>query len=414
MECEDGNNMRKKIISNLISSGVEKFFLIGVQFIASIILIRLLPREEYGIIGVVAGYYAFVNFINISMESIILRDHGKFDENLQRTMYSFFIFNLAKSTLFLILAIVLALFLSTIYARYEFVYAIFSITFILIADSMTAPLSIYAATKFNQKLVTKISMIRAGLNLVFLGGIFFWPTLAFIACKDFVVSLVFVAIWFVVVCKRMSVSFSFRQSGDWAFIRDSFVSYSLWTHLNGVVTNVIYRSDTFFLSLFAGLSSVGDYNIALNSANIANILPMIIGYQNSVALSHAKDKNHIFIISNSFIVLSLALGAITLVSFAICGHWYLELLTGQVFTGDIFFNMMCIVTGLVIVKSFASPLVSFLNIHGSVQKIVLHITLPTLLFALPLYYFGAYFFQSRGLALSNVIISIIWRLFLFI
>ena len=88
--------MRQKIISNIISSGVEKFFLIGVQFISSIILIRLLPREDYGIIGVVAGYYAFVNIINISMESIILRDHGNYDIDLPRIMHSFFIFNLAK------------------------------------------------------------------------------------------------------------------------------------------------------------------------------------------------------------------------------------------------------------------------------------------------------------------------------
>jgi O-antigen/teichoic acid export membrane protein len=406
--------MRQKIISNIISSGVEKVFLIGVQLIASIILIRLLPRDDYGIIGVVAGYYAFVNVINISMESIILRDHGKYDDDLPRFMQSFFVFNLAKSVFFLLIAMVLSLFLSSIYARHDFVYAIFSISFILIADSMTAPLVIFAASKFNQKLVTKISLIRAGLNLVFLGGLFIVPTLAFIALKDLIVSLVFIVIWFVVADKYLSVSFSFRQKGDWSFIRDSFVSYSLWTHLNGVVTNVIYRSDTFFLSLFAGLTIVGNYNIALNSGNIANILPMIIGYQNSVALSHAKEKEQIFKISNAFIRLSLLIGLFTLIGFLVAGHWYLWLITGDRNCDEIFFYMMCIVTGLVIVKSIASPLVAFLNIHGSVDKLVIRVTIPILFISLPIYFCGAYLYQAKGLALSNIIIAFCWLILVII
>lgn len=400
--------MRQKIIANIISSGVEKFFLIGVQFIASIILIRLLPREDYGVIGVVAGYYAFVNVINVSMESIILRDHGNYDIDLPRIMHSFFIFNLAKSGLFLIIASMLSLFLSSVYARHDFIYAIFSITFILIADSMTAPLVIYAAAKFNQKLVTKISMIRAGLNLVLLAGLFYIPKLAFIAFKDFIVSLAFILIWFAIARKDLALSYSFRNSCDWLFIKNSFFSYSLWTHLNGVVTNVIYRSDTFFLSLFAGLVVVGNYNIALNSANIANILPMILGYQNSIALSHAKEKEHIFKISNSFLKLSLAIGFVTLLVFIVGGNWYLWLLTGQKPNQEIYYYMLCIVASLVIVKSIASPLVSYLNIHGSVKNIVIRITLPLLFVTLSMYYFAASIYQAKGLALANIIIAIAW------
>lgn len=400
--------MRQKIISNIISSGVEKFFLIGVQFIASIILIRFLPREDYGVIGVVAGYYAFVNVINISMESIILRDHSKYDIDLPRIMHSFFIFNLAKSGLFLVIAAVLSLFLSSVYARHDFIYAIFSITFILIADSMTAPLVIYAAAKFNQKLVTKISMVRAGLNLVLLAGLYFIPKLAFIACKDLIVNIIFIAIWFAIARKHLALSFSRQTNCDWAFIKKSFLSYSLWTHLNGVVTNVIYRSDTFFLSLFASLTVVGNYNIALNSANIANILPMIIGYQNSVALSHAKEEKQIFQISNAFIKLSLFIGLVTLIFFAVAGRWYLCLITGERNNDEIFFYMMCIVIGLIIVKSFASPLNAYINIHGSVIGLFRNAMAFLVLFAISVYLFSAKIFGANGLAVANILIALVW------
>lgn len=404
--------MRQKIISNIISSGVEKIFLIGVQFIASIILIRLLPRENIGIIGVVAGYYAFVNIVNISMESIILRDHGKYDSDLPRIMHSFFVFNLAKSIMFFVIAIILSLFLSSIYARHDFIYAIFSITFILIADSITAPLVIYASSKFNQKLVTKISIFRAGLNLIFLLGLFLFPTLSFIAFKDFIISLIFIVTWFVIAYKHLSLTFSFRQKGDWSFIRDSFFTYSLWTHLNGVVTNVIYRSDTFFLSLYVGLTVVGNYNIALNSANIANILPMIIGYQNSVALSHAKEKKQIFQISNAFIKLSLFIGSVTLLCFALVGKQYLWLITGERNNEEIFFYMMCVVTGLVLVKSFASPLNAYINIHGSVVGLFRHVMVFLVLFTIILYLFSAKLFGANGLAVANIVIALVWMIFI--
>lgn len=81
--------MRRLILANILSSGVEKLFVIAVQFLSSILVIRLLPRDDYGVIGVVAGYFAFVSFINVSLESIMLKEHKAFDEKRKEVLQAF-------------------------------------------------------------------------------------------------------------------------------------------------------------------------------------------------------------------------------------------------------------------------------------------------------------------------------------
>lgn len=406
--------MRKQIISNLISSGADKFVTTAVQFLSSILLIRLLPREDYGIIGIVGGYFAFVNILNISLESIILRDHKKYDDNLQRRLNDFFTFNVIKSIFFLVLALAMSMILSLSYKHPDFIFAIFSITFILIADSLTSPLVLYSASNFDQKLVAKISIFRSTIGFLILSGLLVYPQLAYVALKDLLVSVLFVSIWFVVAHKKFNIKPTFHFSlSSAAFMKETFLNYSLWTHLSGVVTNIIYRSDALFLSLFVSLAAVGNYNIALSSANVANVMPMILGYQNSVALSNARNKEHAIEISNAFTRLSIYLGIVTLILFYLWGDLFLRIITGQQENSEIVFFMRCIVTGLVIAKTFASPLVAYLTIWGDVVRIVKFISLPMFVVTTALYFIAAMLFNARGVAIANILVGLIWVVALF-
>lgn len=413
MECQDGDSVKQKIISNLLSSGVEKFFIMGIQFISSIILIRLLPREDYGIIGVVAGYFVFVAFINISFESIILRDHKKYDDNLKNIIQTFLMANLLKAILFIIVAIVLTYILPRIYENSEFIYAIWAITFIMIADSITAPFTIYFASKFNQKLVTKVSILRYLISFLLLFGLFQYPELWYIALKDLIVSCIFIFIWFVLANKKLNFKPRITKI-DVSFLLNTFFSYSLWTHLNGIITNFIYRSDTFFLSFFVSLLVVGNYSVALNSANIANVIPGIISYQNSIALSHTKlDKDKSIEITKNFLKLSSLLGMITLMAFYFLGQYYIYILTGS-FNDEIYFILNYIVTGLIIVKVFASPLSSYLCIIDDVKKYFFKVILTTFIFTIVVYALSAAYFGAKGIAVGNIFVSLIFLVFLLI
>ncbi|MEO1953843.1 MAG: oligosaccharide flippase family protein [Campylobacterales bacterium] len=406
--------MKDKIVLNIIFSIIEKFFIVGSQFIVSLLLIRLLPREEYGIIGIVIGYFAFIHILNASLESIILRDHKKYDHHIEKYIYNFFIFNIFKSFLFITIASLLSYYLINHFNNHNFVYSIFSITFIYISDAIVAPLIIYNSAKFNQKLVTKISFLRSVLNVFVLLGLFYIPTLEYVFYKDLFVSLVYVTTWIVITLKIFNIkSVDFKRDLDLIFIKKSFLEYSIWLHLNGVVTNFIYKSDTFFLSMFVGLVTIGNYNIALTSANIANILPMILGYQNSVAISQVEDRKKEFYISNIFIRISSYLGILTFAFFYFFGNEFLYIMTNQKENAEIYTYMLNVVAGLVIVKSFASPLNAYINIKGSVKSLFKNVLLPTLFFTFIVYFISSKYYGAVAISQANILVSLLW-LFLMI
>ncbi|RCW47886.1 lipopolysaccharide biosynthesis protein [Paenibacillus prosopidis] len=403
--------MKREIITNIIQSLVEKFFIIGTQLIISILLVRLLNIEDYGIMGVVLGYYVFVNVINISLESIILRDHKEYSNNLNKYFLNFSVFNVVKCICFIIVALVLAEYLVKAHNNLNFFYAIVSITAILISDSIVAPIVIYTTSTFKQKVVTRIAIYRSVLNILLTCGLFISPSMTYVAMKDLLVSLCYIILWIVYSRKLIDYKTVMRiENFDFHFIKKSLLGYSLWTHLNGVVTGFIYKSDTFFLSFFVSLSVIGNYNIALTSANVANIIPMIFGYQNSVALSHAKNDEHANRISNIFIRLSIYIGILTLIGFLVLGKFYLMIITGLSNVDVIYSYMIPIVAGLVIVKSFASPLNAFINIKGSVKSLFVSVHIPVFLATVLLYYLSSRYWGPQGVSLTNVVVAIIWLL----
>lgn len=403
--------MRKQIITNILQSLVEKFFTIGTQLILSILLVRLLSREDYGNIGVVAGFYVFINFFNISLESIILKDHNDYSKNLNKYFFNFLIFNIFKSLIFILLSTGIAIILVKLHNNYMFVYSIISITITLIADSFVAPILIYSTSTFKQNIVTRIAIIRSMINLVLSLGLFIFPTLIYVAIKDAIISFLYIVFWGIYSKKIINYTEVFNiYNLDIKFIKDSLLGYSLWTHLNGVVTSFIYKSDTFFLSFFVNLSIIGDYNIALTSANVANIIPMIFGYQNSIALSHSKDNKHANEISNVFIRISLYIGIITLLCFTVLGKLYLRIITGQQEVELIYTYMIPIVIGLVLVKTFASPLNAYINIKGSVKSLFGTVLVPVCSLTAFLYFINAKFFGPLGVSITNILVAIVWLL----
>lgn len=411
--------MKGHIIRNILSSVVEKMVTVGSQFIVAMVLIRSLAREEYGVLGVVVGYFAFLAVMNVSLESIMIRDHANYDSDLSSYIAKFTKFNLQKSLVLTIISCSLGYSLSCFYNNFDFFFATICLLSVLIADAIVAPFIIYTSTKFKQEIVTKLNTLRAIMNLFSLIGLWFFPNLVYLAVKEVVVSGVYVGIWLYFAHRYYRIPYSFL-AGFGAerdnFVKKSLFKYSLWTHLNGVATNFIYRSDTFFLSMFIGLSTIGNYNIALNSANIANVLPMILCYQNGVALSHAKGQDEANQINSMFSRYSLYLGIFTIAPFVLFGKYYVWIMTGDFGpeNTEITFYMLCIVVGLVVVKTFAGPVVSYITIFGSVKSLVFKVSLPILFLTVFCYYISAKYFGAYGVAISNIIISILWIFLLFI
>lgn len=399
--------MKSNIIKNIFYSGLDKIISLSIQLISSIIIVRSLPSEDLGVIGVTAGAFAIFNAFNVAIENVIIKEHKNFGANTSIYLSSLVGVNIIKAFSFIGLLALLSWLLALEYDNKNFIYATISAGSVLIADTLAAPFIVYYATQFNQKTITKINLARSCLGLLTLGALYFWPKIWVLAIKDAIAGLIFIAIWAWLAKTHLKIKIQLKNI-DWEFIKSAFRGYTSWVHLNGVFTNLIYKSDTLFLSIFAPLTVVGNYNIALTSANVANAFPMILAYQNTIALSHAKDRAHIESLASSFFRASIYLGIITILLFAFLGTYYLQIMTGRDHVDDIYEYMMCIVTGLALAKAATSPVVAYLNIFGSVKSIALKIGLPTAIFSALAYYFSAKEHGVIGVAIANIVIGVFW------
>ncbi len=403
--------MKEKIVSNIFYSILEKGGLIAASFFSSLLLIRFLPREQYGVIGVVAGYYTFVQFFNLALENILLREHSNYREKLPTAIYSFSVINVLKSVLFFILALILSCFLPGLYGNETFVYALFSSSLVLMIDSLISPFVILASARFEQKLVTKINLWRSLMGLILLLGLYFNPSLKFVLIKDVIVFALTLFFWGQASKKLLGYSIfqlSFKKNFDLSLLKEAFWGYSLWVHLVGVVTNFMYKADAFFLSFYVSLNAVGDYTIALTSANVANIIPSILGYQNSVALSHLKKKEERERITLTFLRLNFYISFFSMLVFLLLGHLYLRIMTGQWNQDHIYFYLCFIVAGLLIAKTIVSPLVAYINICGDVKSLFWRVNIPMLLVSVLSYWLSSKYIGPYGVAITNLSNALIW------
>ena len=407
--------MNRPLLANVLSSLVDKGFTIAATFAATLLMVRLLPRADYGIVGIVAGYGVLIQVINISLENAILRDHRDYAAHPERFLLNYFVFNLLKALAILALGLALAALLPVVYGSPHFGWAVGSLVILTLSDAFVAPLVIYASTQYQQRLVTGVNIVRFSLNLVLVGGLLIWPSLAYLFFKELAMLLVTIAAWAFVSRRYLRLNFatvslrvSLRQHVDLRFIHSALTRQSIWFHLIGIANAFIYRADALFLSLFAPLTVVGNYSIALASANVANVVPAILGYQNTVAISSSTDERRAFQLTDMFLRASLYVGLATLLGFVLLGHFYLQIMTGEQNVSAIYQYMICIVVGLVVAKTLVSPLISYVNAKGDVRGMFLRVNLPALLFSACSYFLSARFGGATGVAAANVVNALFW------
>lgn len=398
------------LIRNLLSSLFDKAIVILSQFATLFLMVRLLPREAYGMWGIALSLFVFIHFINIGCEAILYREHRNYEGNESTVLASFFHFATLKCLVFFIIAYALSLFYPQ---NQELLWALFSMAILMGGEAWVAGMQTFFIIKLRQDLVARASFFKALLSLLFLLGLYFFPSLKYVFFKEFIVAVAITALYLIFLRRHFNIPLKalFLTKSDWKFTYKSIRRYSLWVHLIGVTTNFIYKADIFFLSLFAPMLIVGNYTIALNSANFANILPALLGQQASVALGHLESKDKAIKITHLFIRWSVLLSLATIIAFALFGKLYLRLMTGESDVNLMFFYLLCIVGGLVIVKTFASPIVAYLNILSDVKRLFWRVNLPILVISGVNYYLFAAMWRDQGVAYANIVNSLFWVLF---
>lgn len=404
--------MDNRLKSNISFSLLEKVGIIISQFISSVLLSKYLPRQEFGAIAVISGAYAFLQFINIAIENVLIKDYQAFHENIDGIISQFIQINLIKCVMLAVLCmgIAFAYFYET---RSEmFIYVGLSLMFVMTMDVIISPIIIYSSLMFKQNLVTKVSLVRWTLNIIGLSFLLKYPTIKIVLIKDFAIFIIVLFLWKHQAEKHLGLSLQVVKI-NWKLIFKNITGYSLWVHLTGVVSNIVYKADAFILYYFVSLQIIGNYNIALSVANIASIIPSILINQNNVALSHCKTDEESKAMTGNFLRLSLYLGACSLFGFVLLGKFYLRIVSKSDIN-EIYYYLLLIVSGLLIVKMIISPLVSYINLKGDVKRLFFRVQLPLLATVLINYTVLSHFYGAKGAAASNLLNSLIWLIFIYV
>lgn len=383
------------------------------QLFSSILMVRFLGEEGVGILAIASGAFSMVSVLNLSWESILLRSNAinaSNESELQDYFSKFIFFNCLKSCCILILTYFLGIYIADLYQNANLLWAILSYCMVCILDIMVSPFSIFSSTQYKQKLVTIMVMLRWLIHLVFLFGFLKWPSLKYAFVKECVLSIIIIISWIYIGRKQLRLNLSFKKftKDDWGVLKKDLAQFGLWTHLTGVSAQILYRVDALVLALFAPISIVGQYGIALSAANAAYIIPSVLSYQNSIVNSQISSDFGAKKVTEVFFRVSGIIGVMTFLIYIVFGNWYLTMMTKQKNNPEIFQYMVAIVIGVLIIKTLVSSLVSYINSRGNVKRLFLFVSLPTLIIGIAIYTLGGFWKQGLGISLANIAVALLW------
>lgn len=204
-----------------------------------------------------------------------------------------------------------------------------------------------------------------------------------------------------------------------ATLADSLGTFSIWSHLLGVIANWIQTLDLFFLGAFQGslglrARELGLYAATLKLANFSQALPMALSNLFSVRLGREMPEDRIARRAEAGLVLrsTAGLGSVALVQGAAIlalapwatrvlshGRWSEEEQTRMVGW------LVWILGGAVLLTLTYIP-TSWLVIRGRISAVFLRVSLPWLALALGIYGAAAATAGADGVARANVAVSL--------
>lgn len=389
-------NVASTISYSLVDFGLNKV----IKLIIEIVVINLLTKDDIGIWGIAMSYLVFINYVSFAPENILIREYAnlKHDRALVNRLFSsYIIFTVAKGlAITAIVSITVALI-----ASFNLVLglAFLFLTLKTILLQATEIFRLYFYVEFKQKVITAINLfenILIGVSLVIL---YVSPTILTYILLLFVVQSIVLLIWVRLFYSQKEFSFSYYKSW-FKDIISNFKEFTLWQHLNGTSTKVIYEIDPLILGLFATLATVGDYTIALKVSNYFFLLPMLLQKSTLLHFSNKKREATSVLIKYGGLYFLLAIGQ--LLFFMLVGHRLIYELYDKDNTDEVFLLALFIIVGITILNT-ARPLIAYAGSKLSVRRAFFRVYLPSTVFALITYFILVSEYSARGLAVGNII-----------
>ena len=150
--------LKQKTISGLTWSFVDNFSQTGITFVISIVLARLIPPSEFGLIGLTGIFFAIsMSFINSGFGTALVQKKACTNVDYSTVFY----FNLAVGFLFYWILFFSAPAISRFFNEPQLIQIMQVLSIILVIDSLTIIQRTILIKQINFKLQTKISIVAS-------------------------------------------------------------------------------------------------------------------------------------------------------------------------------------------------------------------------------------------------------------
>ena len=318
----------RQLASYTVWSAVDSVALRASDALVQILLVVLLIRSDYGLLGLAMGYLQMVAFFSVQPESALLRflPKANTDAGRRKLLGRCYAVTMHKSWLlsfrFVLIALVIGL---------GFGWNLAAITLALGVLTELRLLQ-YAMAMFlkladkNGKAVVLNFAFRI-LQLSCLAVALYWQQSiwSYVAAMTACQLLATVALWVLTVVE-LKLRWWPRWS-DAAKFWPILVNFVGWAHLCSYITGLIFAVHIVFLSWAgADLDTVGTFSVGVRIAAFCFIVPMAIQGAATLAISSVENHADRLRRLGAYVRMLSVISLTQLIGYMLVGHWLLELL----------------------------------------------------------------------------------------
>lgn len=396
----------KSITQQTFFDVLQQAQLLVFSTLGNILVINLISREEYGLIGLSAGYFSIFSWLLISPEGILVQKYQEYKSDFSKHISIFYTFNIIKIifSLFVLLLISLIFFYLQKSWHFSLIFLLFSLSQMLIM--FLGQIQYFLKIKFQQKKITSFTTVLRTAQTIILFFLYLKPSVLFYLIFLSFFTILEIFIYSRILQKVHNFLWWYPLKETLQVIVKNIKEFSFWNHMTSMLIKYIYEIDVVFLSFWASLTVVGNYSIALKIANLSFILPSLIQNSTTLALTRIiiSEKRNIAV--NIFVKYAFILSSLQLIGFMLFGKLYIEFHT-HAYVDEIYLYSLLIMIGTTILNSFR-PILSYIISSSEIKKFFNFSVLPSVIFATLIYLILGKLFLAVGLAAANILAYAFW------
>jgi len=255
---------------------------------------------------------------------------------------------------------------------------------------------------FRQLAVIKMNLIINTISVLIMLSLFSYPSL--IAYS--MILLASASLNILLSCVYLKRYFSFQitfgaYSSAKRILKNTLMNFAIWNHLTGSVATILYKIDILILSLFAALSAVGDYTIAVSIAELFLFITIILQKPLHVSFSRLDSKASIEIAMGIFLKYFLAIALLQVTVFYFFG-WHLVRIFTSESADQIFSYSLMIIIGISML-TILRPLGILAAVKTNMRDQFMEVHMPAGIAGTLSYFYLSYMFGPIGAAAGNIV-----------